>query len=335
MTKNDSVEMYPLLFEPALHARVWGGRQLQTRLGKQPTTDEPIGESWEIYYQNRIANGPHRGKTLGELIQAYPEAVVGTPDADPEFPLLIKFLDSREWLSVQVHPDDALAAQLEGQPRGKTECWYIIDAVPGAKLIYGLDQALDAETFRKAIEEGRTKDVLQYVPVKAGDFIYVPAGAIHALGPGILLYELQQTSDTTYRVYDWDRPGLDGKPRPLHIDKSIISSHYDVRPAAQMPYTTETTKEGYAIARLIKSPYFVLDKLGFNAHYRYYDMVGQRNVHILSVLSGKIIVRDMQDMYKPVTVETGQSMLIPARISGEYVVTTEGTEAEVLRASLP
>src|SRR5215216_2284808 len=106
MTRNQSVEMYPLLFEPALHTRVWGGRQLQTRLGKQPTTNEPIGESWEIYWQNQVANGPHRGKKLGELIQAYPEAVVGTPDADPEFPLLIKFLDSREWLSVQVHPDD-------------------------------------------------------------------------------------------------------------------------------------------------------------------------------------------------------------------------------------
>src|SRR5207248_4981634 len=129
---------------------------------------------------------------------------------------------------------------------------------PNAQIIYGLNEDLDAESLRKAIEEGRTKDVLQYFPVKAGDFIYVPAGAIHALGPGILLYELQQTSDTTYRVYDWDRPGLDGKPRPLHIEKSLISSHYDVRPRAQVAYSTETTRDGYTVLHLIASPYYVL-----------------------------------------------------------------------------
>src|SRR5207248_6300845 len=121
---------------------------------------------------------------------------------------------------------------------------------PNAQIIYGLNEDLDAESLRKAIEEGRTKDVLQYFPVKAGDFVYVPAGTIHALGPGILLYELQQTSDTTYRVYDWDRLGLDGKPRALHIDKSLACTHYDVRPKAQVDYKTETTPDGYTIAPL-------------------------------------------------------------------------------------
>ncbi len=154
-----SPQWYPLLFEPALHTKVWGGRQLETRLHKRLPPGEPIGESWEIYDKNRVSNGPLRGKTLGELIAAYPLEMVGKPDADPEFPLLIKFIDAQEWLSVQVHPDDKLAAELEGEPRGKTECWYVVDAVPGAQIAYGLAEPLDAGSFRKAIAEGRTKDV--------------------------------------------------------------------------------------------------------------------------------------------------------------------------------
>src|SRR4051812_25265131 len=209
-------KMYPLLFAPSLHEKVWGGQQLESRLGKVPPSDQPIGESWEIYWKNRVANGEFRGKTLGDLIAEHPEEMVGSKNADPEFPLLIKFLDAQDWLSVQVHPDDKLALELEGEPRGKTECWYIIDATPDAQIAYGFSEQLDAASYRKAIEAGRSKEVLQYVRVAPGDFIYLPAGQLHAIGPGILLYELQQTSDTTYRLYDWDRMGLDGKPRELH-----------------------------------------------------------------------------------------------------------------------
>jgi mannose-6-phosphate isomerase len=337
MTKQadaQPIELYPLLFEPALHARVWGGKQLETRLGKHPSTAEPVGESWEIYFQNRVSNGALHGKTLGELIAEHPKEIVGSPDADPEFPLLIKFLDSRDWLSVQVHPDDALAEKLEGQPRGKTECWYIIDAVPNAEIIYGLNEALNEATFRQAIESGHTRDVLQSVPVKAGDFVYVPAGTVHALGPGILLYELQQTSDTTYRVYDWDRLGLDGKPRALHIDKSLACTHYDVRPKAQVDYKMEKTPEGYAVASLVKGPFFALDKLEFNRHYRYEIFNKHIGVHALTVLRGSIMLRDPQDRYVPVTVATGQSVLMPDGISNSYIV-SQDSEAEVLRASLP
>src|SRR5258708_251701 len=229
-------DAYPLLFEPSLHPKVWGGRLLQTKLGKTLPSDQPYGESWEIFWQNRVANGEYRGKTLGELIAAYPIEMVGTKNADPEFPLLIKFIDAQDWLSVQVHPDDKLAAELEGQPRGKTECWYIVDAVPGAQIVYGFAQDIDADGFRKALESGHGKDVLQYVNVAPGDFISVPAGMMHAIGPGILLYELQQTSDTTDRVYDWDRPGLDGKPRELHIDKSLRATRFDVKPTARIAY---------------------------------------------------------------------------------------------------
>src|SRR5262249_52399588 len=149
---------------------------------------------------------------------------------------LIKFLDAQQWLSVQVHPDDELAAKLEGEPRGKTECWYVLDAVPGAQIVYGFAESMDAESFRKAIAERRVKDVLQYVSVAPGDFVFMPAGMVHALGPGLLIYELQQTSDITYRVYDWDRVGLDGKPRELHLEKALACTRFEINPRAKTNY---------------------------------------------------------------------------------------------------
>jgi len=320
---NPNPQLYPLLFEPALHAKVWGGRQLETRLHKTLPPGEPIGESWEIYYKNRVSNGPLQGKTLSELIAAYPVEMVGKPDADPEFPLLIKFIDAQEWLSVQVHPDDKLAAELEGQPRGKTECWYVVDAIPGAQLAYGLAEQLDADSFRKVIAEGRTKDVIQYVDVAPGDCLYVPAGALHALGPGILIYELQQTSDTTYRVYDWDRMGLDGKPRELHIEKSLISTRYDVKPQAKVQVDSIDNP------RLIDGPYFALDKYqnrtkGDLKHVVHVSLLGN-TPQIVTVIAGKATVH-FSDVMPDATLLVGQSAFIPVAIGNCSLKLESNTE---------
>ena len=334
MAKSDP-RMYPLVFEPALHAKVWGGHQLESRLGKHPASDQPIGESWEIYWQNRVANGSLQGQTLGDLITAYPERIVGKPDADPEYPLLVKFIDAQEWLSVQVHPDDALAAKLEGQRRGKTECWYVVDAVPGAQIAYGLAEALDAKSFRKVIETGRVREALQYVNVAPGDFISVPAGTLHALGPGVLVYELQQTSDTTYRVYDWDRVGLDGKPRELHIEKSLICTHYDVRPPAKVRYRVQDDTPGISISRLMHGPYFSLDllklkrrDLGETTFTIEYDAA-----HALTVIAGRVTLNDEQRRYAPVTLPVGTSAFIPARL-GSYTIQPD-EDAEILQCWRP
>jgi mannose-6-phosphate isomerase len=329
---NEKLRLYPLLFEPSLHVKVWGGRQLESRLGKALPPGEPVGESWEIFWQNRVSNGPLRGKTLGELIAADPQGVVGTLDASPEYPLLVKFIDAQDWLSVQVHPDDALAAKLEGQPRGKTECWYIVDAVPGAQLAYGLAEPLDAEGFRQAIAAGRAKDVLQYVTVAPGDFIYVPAGTLHAIGPGVLLYELQQTSDTTYRAHDWDRPGLDGKPRELHLDKALTCTHYDVRPAAKIAYRVQSDMPGVSIARLIKARYFSLDWLKL----RRQDpgetpfTIEYEAAHLLSAISGRVTLHDERETYDPVGLAAGMSAFIPSRLGPYHLIPDE--EAEILQA---
>lgn len=306
--------MYPLTLEPFLRPMVWGGRKLETHLGKPLPTDQPYGESWEIFWQNRVTNGPFAGRTLGEVITAQPEAMTGRADATAEFPLLVKFLDAEQWLSVQVHPDDAKALELEGEPRGKTECWYIIDAEPGAQLAYGLCEALDAAGFRAAVASGRARNVLQYVPVAAGDFIFVPAGTQHAIGPGILLYELQQTSDTTYRVYDWDRVGLDGKPRDLHLDKALAVTNYTVNPPATRPYTFEHNEHaGYSAAELMRGQYFSLDLL--NITQQCPRDTGGVHAHLLSAIRGAAEIRGVG--FAPVPLPAGSSAFIPA-IVGRY-----------------
>jgi mannose-6-phosphate isomerase len=319
-----TMALYPLIFEPALHARPWGGTQLQSRLGKELPPGAPVGESWEIFWKNRVSNGEHQGRTLGELIRRYPREVTGNVAAGEEFPLLVKFLDAQDWLSVQVHPNDALALHLEGQPRGKTECWYVINAVPGAKLAYGLSEALDKDTLRTAIASGRAKDVMQYVEVQTGDFIFVPAGTMHALGPGLLIYELQQTSDTTYRVYDWDRMGLDGKPRDLHLDKALECTTFSVRPPAKRPYQMQQVADHVAVGELARSQYFALDKVVFSQPYTLNTRGSQ--AHLVTAVSGHVEWRG--DTYLPQLFPQGTSALIPASI-GEYRLVPDG-EAEVL-----
>lgn len=316
--------VYPLRFEPALHVKVWGGRQLETRLGKPLPTGEPYGESWELYWKNRVANGPHAGRTLGELIAVDPAGMVGKADAGEDFPLLIKFIDAQDWLSVQVHPNDAQAKALEGEPRGKTECWYIVDAEPGAQLAYGLAVSLDAKSFREAVRQGRAKDVMQYVSVEAGDFIFVSAGTQHAIGPGVLLYELQQTSDTTYRVYDWDRLGLDGKPRELHLDKALAVTTYRVNPAAKMGYV-ERAENGYARAELVSGKYFGLDRL--TVHTGCDLDTHMDRPHALTTIQGEAEIRG--GGFAPVALPLGATAFVPAGV-GRY--TLGGPGAVVLCA---
>jgi mannose-6-phosphate isomerase len=253
---------------------------------------------------------------------------------------LIKFLDAQDWLSVQVHPDDKLAAELEGQPRGKTECWYVVDANPGAQIVYGFDQAIDAEGFRKALDIGRAKEVLQYITVSPGDFIYVPAGTMHALGPGLLIYELQQTSDTTYRVYDWDRLGLDGKPRDLHIEKSLRVAKYDVKPQAKIEYQRKPVTASLDKAVLVNGPYFKLEKAWLRhsadpqdkLHIAPDNQIGHPCPLIVTVIDGEatIAADNSKQNFAPVTLRLGQSAFIPAALSCDISATNA---AQLLLAS--
>jgi len=218
-------KLYPMLLDPALDLRVWGGRHLETVMGKTLPTAEPYGESWEMHDTSTVVNGALAGRTLGDLLATFGADLIGERN-DPRkgIPLLVKLLDANDWLSVQVHPNDAQARELEGEPRGKTEAWYVIAAEPDAKLVIGLLPDATPASMAEAIRDNRLEELLVYANVVAGDVLYIPAGTVHALGPGVLVYEIQQSSDITYRLYDWGRMGLDGKPRALHIDKGIAVS---------------------------------------------------------------------------------------------------------------
>jgi mannose-6-phosphate isomerase len=212
--------LYPYRLVPQEKPAIWGGHALVRQYGKTADPRAAIGESWECWDENRVANGALSGRTLGELRLDLGAALMGPLDTKRAFPVLTKIIDAREALSVQVHPDDDYARRVEHQPNGKTECWYILAAQPGAELVLGWARATDRGEFERRVADGSLGEVLHRVPVAAGETYYLPAGTLHAIGAGIELFEAQQASDLTYRIFDWNRLGADGRPRELHVAKA-------------------------------------------------------------------------------------------------------------------
>ena len=217
------MHVYPIRLVPRVCARVWGGHRLEGRFGRSLPMPAPAGESWEVHGDLPVANGPYRGRTLDELaLQEGPALLGRSCPPGSRFPLLVKWLDCEDWLSVQVHPDDETARRLTGDPsaRGKTECWYIAEAAPGAEVLHGLAEGATPEDLARARGSGLLGHLRRLRP-RTGEVLFTPAGTVHALGPGLLILEIQQSCDLTYRLYDWDRPGLDGRPRPLHEAEAL------------------------------------------------------------------------------------------------------------------
>ena len=245
----------PLIFEPLYMERVWGGRKLETLFGKKLPGGAVIGESWELVdreeAQSVVHCGPLRGQTLNELWMNLRAEIFGSryAHAGSRFPLLFKLLDAAEKLSVQVHPPAAVAPELKGEP--KTEMWYVAAADSGADMYAGLKTGTTREQFEEALSTGRCASLLHRIPTQAGDCIFIPSGRVHAIGGGNVIVEVQQNSDTTYRVFDWNRTGLDGKPRALHIDESMRSIDFnDFEPALQNPQAEPLVAcEHFAIRR--------------------------------------------------------------------------------------
>ena len=222
--------LYPLKFEPIFKERVWGGRKLQELYGKALPGGSAIGESWEISDRpgdvSRVANGRYAGKDLHWLVEHHGTELLGNATLQSgRFPLLVKILDAREKLSLQVHPPAGKAAELGGEP--KTEMWYIAEANPGAELYVGLKRGVSRREFEQKMKRGTVADCFHRLAVKAGDAMFLPSGRVHAIGSGLVIFEIQQNSDTTYRVFDWNRLGLDGNPRPLHQRESLASIDFN------------------------------------------------------------------------------------------------------------
>jgi mannose-6-phosphate isomerase len=291
----------PLRLRPLYMERVWGGRELETLYRRKlPEGSGPIGESWEVVdredEQSVAEDGPLAGATLHELWQKHRREIFGetAPDA-PRFPLLVKILDARDRLSIQVHPPAGVAEKLHGEP--KTEMWYIAKADADAALYIGVKPGVDREAFAAAIQNGTVEDAVHRITVKSGDFIFVPSGRLHAIGAGLVIFEIQQNSDTTYRVFDWNRMGLDGKPRKLHVEESLQCIDFtDTAPALGMA-------DGSV---LVSCPHFIVERvqLGPGSSMKW-GRVGEFS--ILTVVEGAVT-------FEGLPLRSGDFVLVPASL---------------------
>lgn len=252
----------PLELEPQASRRLWGGSALRRWLpGLAPEGGEPVGEAWLVYAENRVRNGPYAGRTLQQVADELGAALLGTRSAaryGEKVPLLSKLIDAAQPLSVQVHPDDAYAQSVEAESGhlGKSEAWYVLSAEPGAEVVWGFARAVRREEVREAARAGALERLLRKVPVAAGEVIYTPAGTVHALGAGLLIYEIQQSSDLTYRLYDYGRTDASGQPRELHLDKALEVARLSPggEPKRRPRQLSETVTE------LVWAPHFALER---------------------------------------------------------------------------
>ncbi|MBI2560569.1 MAG: class I mannose-6-phosphate isomerase [Planctomycetes bacterium] len=313
--------LYPLKFNSIYKEKIWAGHRLRTLFGRDVSADKKIGESWEIADHGKdtttIKNGPLAGKTLHDILQS----AIRNPQS-AGFPLLVKLIDTSETLSVQVHPDDEYAQKYEPHgEQGKMEAWYIIHAEPGAKIVYGVIPSTTVDDVKKLLKAGRVEECLNFITIKAGDVIFIPPGMIHAIGAGILLLEVSQNSDITYRLFDWNRLGEDGMPRPLHIEKALdvlsLRAEGEAIPSQgkTIPLHSPFTKGGFrGIKRehLLECPKFSLELLEFEKYIEEYNNTG--NFHILSFIDGEGNIKYGDNKKDFVSFSKGESVLMPASL---------------------
>ena len=317
---------YPLLFEPVLKDYIWGGRNLETRLGRKLPADTIIAETWEIAAHKdgtaTVSNGEHAGKLLTQLLEEQGLDLIGNRSKwayDRNlFPLLIKILDANRNLSVQVHPNDDYALEHEGNELGKTEMWVVLHAEPGSDVILGVAEGTTPELFKQAIAEGRLEPFMNRIPVKTGDHINVPAGSLHAIMGGLLIAEIQQNSNTTYRVYDWNRVGHDGKPRPLHVDKALDVTNFTQVAPGKSEATLIADTEGIKRELLNKTNYFTVERVTVDAGSQFKGSCTGETFEIWGVIegSGKVSAGGVTE-----TLNSIQFTLIPAA-AGDFSVSS-------------
>ena len=301
---------YPLLFYPILKERVWGGDALAKRYGKAAPAGVRVGESWEITDRPEgtsvVANGPWLGKTLPEIIAMDPAGLLGTLQLrSGRFPWLMKILDARENLSLQVHPPMRQAVRLGGEP--KTEIWHVAHAEPEARFFAGLKQGVGREEFVEALRHGEVQRCFHEIPVSRGDTLFVPSGRVHALGAGIVMFEIQQNSDTTYRVFDWNRLGVDGKPRALHVEESLACIDFgDYEPGLVVPQAVGIS--GMPAQRLLADPLFCVASADLPPRSEF-TMKGFGGAVVVAVVEGAVKV---SGNHLEVDVGAGAFCLIPA-----------------------
>jgi mannose-6-phosphate isomerase len=296
-----------LTFAPLYQTRVWGGRRMESLFGRVlPEPGTPYGESWEIsdreHEQSMVIQADGAGMSLHDLWTRHREPVFGAALLDhpsPCYPLLMKILDACDDLSIQVHPPAEIAPELGGDP--KTEMWYVVHAEPGARIYAGIREGITRETFERLIASGTVADGVQVLEPKAGDCLFIPSGLIHAIGAGLVIYEVQQNSDTTYRVFDWNRVGLDGRPRALHVEESLRSIDF----ASRAP----GFQKADAVGRLVSCEFFEIREVSLDAGGS--ALLGQTGEHLcIAMISGTLSAG-------AVSLRAGDFAIVPAILSGE------------------
>lgn len=305
-------------FEPIYKERIWGGQNLKHKLNKTDLPEGNIGESWEVSAHSEgesiVSHGIYKGQKLSELFLELGTSYFGKKcDEYKEFPLLVKYLDAKEDLSVQVHPNNEYALRYENS-FGKEEIWYVIDAEPNSKLVYGLSENCTKEELTEAIETGNVMNKLNFVDVKRGDIFFIPAGTVHATGKGIRVAEVQQSSDVTYRVYDYDRKDKFGNKRELHIEKSLDVINYSFDADSEKNYLQENYN-GYSLIKYANGNYFSLNKIIFNTDSVIEYKLENDSFEIFMCIEGEIIVDD-------IIMRKGDTVLLT--VEKEYKITGNG-----------
>ncbi len=329
--------MDPLVFEPYLRPQIWGGRALGERLGKPLPATGWFGESWELsahpHHVSRVAEGPLRGALLDELWATRAEEVFGHAAPLPQtFPLLVKFLDCRDLLSIQVHPNDRLARELLGELSGKSEAWVVLQAEPGAIVYAGLLPGTTPALVERLLEAGRLADCLHGFAPKAGECLFLPAGTVHAAGGGVLLAEVQQPSDVTFRLFDWSRLASDGKPRPLHRAEALRSIDWSAGPVTPVRATpVQGLPHGVRGERLVACDYFALDRFWLAGPL---EVPYAGRLSIWLVLEGSAELASVSGAYRRLF-HTGETVLIPATAEGLHWRPAGDSQAATLLAVVP
>lgn len=303
--------LYPFKFKPIYMEKIWGGKKIHSVLNHKDAGHHQCGEAWVLSgvpgSQSVVTNGTLKGNTLNELVEVFMADLVGEKmftEYGEIFPVLIKFIDANDWLSVQVHPDDELAGDRHNS-FGKTEMWYILEAEKDARLICGFNEPLSKSDYQSAIEQGDIKQLLNYEPVNSGDAFYIPAGQVHALGPGILLAEIQQTSDITYRIYDWDRIDASGLPRELHTEQALAAIDFSTNHNSRLNWKPLKNNS----APVLRSPKFNVNHVwinqGMNKDYSQLD-----SFVAWVCLEGSMNV-STKDGPHQINVQKGETLLIP------------------------
>jgi len=330
MNTNKNNTLYPLLFKPVLKDYIWGGRALAA-LGRNLPPEGVIAESWEIAAHadgtTTVSNGRFANHPLTAVQAELGEKLIGTRSAwaaeRGKFPLLIKLLDANRPLSVQVHPNDVYALAHEGNELGKTEMWVVLHADADAQVILGVKAGTTQAMFKEGIENGRLEPHLHYLPVKTGDHICVPAGSLHAIMGGLLIAEIQQNSNTTYRVYDWNRMGHDGKPRPLHVKRALDVINFEQVEPAICPPTPIAEADGVRRSLLCRTPYFVTEWVEMEAGAVFNGRCDGNTFEIWGTITGNAIVQDEHG--NEVELTAVNFTLLPAALGNFSIRSTEKT----------